>query len=795
MSTSLLKHNDDPEKSAYTRRTRVSSSSNDDEDDKINQLFPKCKPRLASSPSEEISSKSMDFNANRGININRSRGRSNNKCLNKHDVNNSNTIVNNKNTLAVYPGSVRRENSESASFSIGKPKTKMEISNSSDSSNPHFRPSGNEGADETETKASRIQNSMFLRDSRIEIAGGRELYSQSRNRIGRRTKEQQVRMLPGPKEVRDTNMPPEEESPLQENEDSSVWEPHGNEHDSNILQTEMRNSCGGNQGHVLPQGNRQNRPISSRHSIPGYSYTDYGSGSKNIIGRSNSSSHPPRKSKTSSTEVPRGAFPQVHSTPITIKETVFGSEITSIEKSILGEESRLASSKYKTMKVNDDHEGEGAQPFIYETTLSTRCGGEIVFDDIDEQELEREQHRSTQLHILRSIMKESCHEKESEQGRTTNDDDDNTCTFGGYVSDECSASATNEKSLTPNANKRLIGTLPIADYERSPKRYGLNNRQIDSSSCSDSSFGKQQQQQHPRVASSPTNLIPRVPGFPQRICQESELTNLPSAPLSSQQQGEYPKYLITDSIKPGELDESKLDNEIEQDFTRSNSNDQQNATKLNHDTNTSATTSNNHDVNTEISLRTQPVLNNNNENQVIEGEVQQYQPSLPIQQEHNNDPYLYEFSETKKVLEEFFKAGGAVGTAYNTSSIQSDEVDYILKRQTGNSYVGQRLAGEVSLVEESPKLPPRRGGREVVMSVDITPKDPSLNNTTGNGSSLRLITFHEVSRTSMSPTSLSSQQGDLNRDVNDNDIETASTNTETDLGETEVGLHVSIILI
>lgn len=74
--------------------------------------------------------------------------------------------------------------------------------------------------------------------------------------------------------------------------------------------------------------------------------------------------------------------------------------------------------------------------------------------------------------------------------------------------------------------------------------------------------------------------------------------------------------------------------------------------------------------------------------------------------------YRYEFSETRKVLEEFFKAenefpttssqtqanGSAPHESHNSihtgkyRSSQIDDLDYSLKRHAGNSYVGQRLA-------------------------------------------------------------------------------------------------------
>lgn len=64
--------------------------------------------------------------------------------------------------------------------------------------------------------------------------------------------------------------------------------------------------------------------------------------------------------------------------------------------------------------------------------------------------------------------------------------------------------------------------------------------------------------------------------------------------------------------------------------------------------------------------------------------------------------YLYEFSETRKVLEEFFKPSSPL-------PLESDfaELEYNLHRQAGNSYVGQRLAAKDYSDEPAPPLSPR----------------------------------------------------------------------------------------
>lgn len=72
--------------------------------------------------------------------------------------------------------------------------------------------------------------------------------------------------------------------------------------------------------------------------------------------------------------------------------------------------------------------------------------------------------------------------------------------------------------------------------------------------------------------------------------------------------------------------------------------------------------------------------------------------------------YLYEFSETRKVLEEFFKCPPS--EEENRLEVEFQDLEYELKRQasdSGNSYVGQRLAkgrqqdqSEPSIRVESP---------------------------------------------------------------------------------------------
>ncbi|XP_031777781.1 serine-rich adhesin for platelets isoform X11 [Nasonia vitripennis] len=71
--------------------------------------------------------------------------------------------------------------------------------------------------------------------------------------------------------------------------------------------------------------------------------------------------------------------------------------------------------------------------------------------------------------------------------------------------------------------------------------------------------------------------------------------------------------------------------------------------------------------------------------------------------------YLYEFSETRKVLEEFFKCPPPAEEKDPSETFPFQDLDYELRRQGGSAYVGQRLASvpqtteEVVMVHESPK--------------------------------------------------------------------------------------------
>lgn len=127
--------------------------------------------------------------------------------------------------------------------------------------------------------------------------------------------------------------------------------------------------------------------------------------------------------------------------------------------------------------------------------------------------------------------------------------------------------------------------------------------------------------------------------------------------------------------------------------------------------------------------------------------------------------YLYEFSETRKVLEEFFKPSSPL-------PLESDfaELEYNLHRQAGNSYVGQRLAAKDYDDEPAPPLSPRAhkpGG---------TPDLISLGDNEDLVSGTVLADHHSTAAAERTLNLLT------------HDVDAISNNADEDLAETEVGL-------
>ncbi|XP_046747174.1 uncharacterized protein LOC124411788 isoform X9 [Diprion similis] len=195
---------------------------------------------------------------------------------------------------------------------------------------------------------------------------------------------------------------------------------------------------------------------------------------------------------------------------------------------------------------------------------------------------------------------------------------------------------------------RVIGELPIAQYSGSPRRYGVRENS-----------------RLPTLLSSPSIYAPPRPGFPQRVLPTTpnqkekeekpvEISEKPVVELASSGIEESP------SCPTPPPPEEPEDEEEEEDCLKSSVLPSENLSSL-------------------------------------------------VSPGGSTFDYLYEFSETRKVLEEFFKCPPpAEEKENNVDSSLFQDLDYELRRQAGSAYVGQRLASgpptlEEVLIHESPK--------------------------------------------------------------------------------------------
>lgn len=111
--------------------------------------------------------------------------------------------------------------------------------------------------------------------------------------------------------------------------------------------------------------------------------------------------------------------------------------------------------------------------------------------------------------------------------------------------------------------------------------------------------------------------------------------------------------------------------------------------------------------------------------------------------------YIYEFSETRKVLEEFFKPSSPPLSPTQPPAEGFHELDYNLHRQAGNSYVGQRLAKDGASpgaeVEEPPVSPPHKaGGTPDLISLRDHEEPASTEHLSPGAAAFLAATEHEV---------------------------------------------------
>jgi len=234
-----------------------------------------------------------------------------------------------------------------------------------------------------------------------------------------------------------------------------------------------------------------------------------------------------------------------------------------------------------------------------------------------------------------------------------------------------------------------LDSLTIAEYEGSPRRYGRRPATTDrglvpslvSASHSSASSG-------PTSVASSKSVSPsrrsggRRPGFPQRVLSTQPK---PSGPIASVAELDLAPVLGSQVLAVAEARTTIVDIPCDHDVQVSAA-----AGPLLHFDDVSTVD--------QVVVSSEPV---------VDGEEMSTRTFLPPVVPDNSYDYRYEFSETRKVLEEFFKAETefpvktpAVSSG-GSPSIHSvpvagtefvEDLDYSLKRHAGNSYVGQRLA-------------------------------------------------------------------------------------------------------
>ncbi|KAM7348276.1 X11L isoform 2-T6 [Cochliomyia hominivorax] len=236
---------------------------------------------------------------------------------------------------------------------------------------------------------------------------------------------------------------------------------------------------------------------------------------------------------------------------------------------------------------------------------------------------------------------------------------------------------------------KMIGQLPIAEYEGSPRR-----------------FGNQPQSMKSNVTTSTNNMVPkRPPGFPQRVSPMTSLT-----PQQQQQQHQEAAHARHQQMQ-----------QQHQFYAQATSSGScTNSSIYNND-------DNNKSIGNLIDIDADDggTLSSTNMGQ------QQTPPSSSSTTTNNNDSlksnnkvktptfdYLYEFSETRKVLEEFFKANPEDEKRFTDFTESGDDMgscdthhEYMHHHDDENkhieqAYIGQRLAripkDELYLVHRSP---------------------------------------------------------------------------------------------
>ncbi|XP_053984535.1 uncharacterized protein LOC128879428 isoform X6 [Hylaeus volcanicus] len=454
--------------------------------------------------------------------------------------------------------------------------------------------------------------SYKLRDSRIiEIAGGREVFSQSRGKVAAR----KSRFLAASNSLNNEDIQIDNKLSIKRNNKSpntqTIWE--------------LRSRCGDT------RKQRSNREVtetvfaSEIHSVRHNS-------TKSILDYDSPKSN--------------------HSNRIINYDSILNSN--NVEYNV---PKNIMELDYGLSKSCIDYQSNHTTPARSMAIVSD--GEVVVFDDIDDnwQNLRLDLTSNNTNQVTSTNL--NLESEESQRGRIppeplsssigstpspTTAYHRNTSEFFKVITPASDCEVDSPSSERNHKVARVIGELPIAQYSESPRRYGVRDTQL------------------PCLLSSPSVYMTPRPGFPQRV--------LPTTP-SHNEESTSTEIIVEKAV-----------------------------------------------VETNMNYSDDQTVNVSPPSPKIEDEEEDsMKPStLPIDNISNlvssggsTFDYLYEFSETRKVLEEFFKCPPPTKEKENsTESFPFQDLDYELRRQGGSAYVGQRLASgppttEEVLVHESPK--------------------------------------------------------------------------------------------
>ncbi|XP_071863819.1 uncharacterized protein isoform X7 [Bombus fervidus] len=454
--------------------------------------------------------------------------------------------------------------------------------------------------------------SYKLRDSRIiEIAGGREVFSQSRGKVAAR----KSRFLAASNSLNNEDIQTDNKLSVKRNNKSpntqTIWE--------------LRSRCGDT------RKQRSNREVTE---------TVFSSEIHSVR-------HNPTKS------IDYDSPKSNHSNRIINYDSILNSN--NVEYGI---SKNTADLDYGLSKSCIDYQSNHTTPARSMAIVSD--GEVVVFDDIDDnwQNLRLDLTSNNTNQVTPTNL--SLETEESQRGRIppeplsssigstpspTTAYHRNTSEFFKVITPASDCEVDSPSSERNHKVTRVIGELPIAQYSESPRRYGVRDTQL------------------PCLLSSPSVYMTPRPGFPQRV--------LPTTPSHNEKEDTSAEIIVEKAVVETNINYSD-DQAVNASPPSPKVEDEE-----------------------EDSLKPSTIPTDNISNLVSSG--------------GSTFDYLYEFSETRKVLEEFFKCPPPTKEKENsTESFPFQDLDYELRRQGGSAYVGQRLASgppttEEVLVHESPK--------------------------------------------------------------------------------------------